>query len=90
MLPPVVMESEGQTHALTVEIGYLGGRVKEDGIIIKQEINQRGRTAWACIRMSFEHQIAPLLWRLNIRWTEVTAYATMPPITPGSSWGDSQ
>lgn len=68
-------------------VRHLGGRVKEDSIST-QEINQRGRTAWACVRIIIERQTTTP-WRLSIRRTEETAYATTPPITPGSSWKDS-
>ncbi|CAM9955242.1 unnamed protein product [Sphacelaria rigidula] len=47
--PPLVIEAAGQTHAQTTQFRYLGGLVTEDGELT-QEINNRSRAAWACIR----------------------------------------
>ena len=47
--PPLVIEAAGQKYAQTAQIRYLGGLVNEDGELT-QEIDHRGRAAWACIR----------------------------------------
>ena len=66
--PPLVIEAAGQKYAQTAQFRYLGGLVNEDGELT-QEINNRSRAAWACIRRFsqelFDRPRAP--WRLKAR-----------------------
>ena len=66
--PPLVIEAAGQKYAQTAQFRYLGGLVDEDGELM-QEISNRRRAAWACIRRFsrelFDRLRAP--WRLKVR-----------------------
>ena len=66
--PPLVIEAAGQKYAQTAQFRYLGGLVNKDSELT-QEINQRSRAAWACIRRFpqelFDRPRAP--WRPKVR-----------------------
>ncbi|CAB1119068.1 unnamed protein product [Ectocarpus sp. CCAP 1310/34] len=71
---PLVIEAAGQKYAQRVEFRYLGRRVRED-IELSQDINQRSRAAWACLRKYarelFDRPTAP--WGLKIRLLKAEA-----------------
>ena len=72
--PPLVIKAAGQTYKQTRQFRYLGGLVTEDGELT-QEINNRSRAAWACIRRFsrelFDRPTAP--WELKVRLLKAEA-----------------
>ena len=69
-----MIKAAGQTYKQTRQFRYLGGLVTEDGELT-QEINNRSRAAWACIRRFsrelFDRRTAP--WELKVRLLKAEA-----------------
>ena len=71
---PLAIAAAGQKYAQTTKFRYLGGLVTEDGELT-QEINNRSKAAWACIRRFsrelFDRPTAP--WELKVRLLKAEA-----------------